>query len=366
MLGRLDRAMAIAARGRGLADAHAGHLPWAQAQVGYGTCHALVAAGRLRRAREVADERHRAAVASDAAPMAGLWAGLRGIVAKAQGRVVDAQAALREAVALLEDSDEYQSVRPCLAELAAAAAIAGDLPAARGWLSRADSQRRGVNRLYDPWVELDRAWVEVAGGSISAAVAQAQLAARLARAGEQPTFEAVALYDAARLGSAPAVRGRLDTLASTLKDGFVPLLAAAAGALAGDGADALEHAAAEFIEYGHLLLAAEVMAAAARAHQRTGQSARMRAALEQAAALAGACQGARTPLLDLSGLGTALSPREREVATLAATMPSREVAGRLGLSVHTVNNTLARAYTKLGIRNRGELSTVLRNADSDT
>jgi DNA-binding CsgD family transcriptional regulator len=366
VLGRLDRALAIAERGRAVADARAARLPWAQAQVGYGTCYALLAAGRLHRAREVADEGHRAAVASDAAPMAGLWAGLRGIVAKSQGRVVDAQAALREAVALLEGIDEYQFARPCLAELAGAAATAGDVPGAQAWLSRAERHERGANRIYDTWLELDRAWIEAATGSLSAAADQARRAARLARAGEQPAFEAAALYDAARLGVAADVCDRLNVLAGTLKDGFVPVLAAAAGALAADDPDALERAAAEFTEYGHLLLAAEAMAAAARAHRRKGQPARMRTAMEQAAALSVACQGARTPLLDLGGLGTGLSRREREVASLAATMPSREVAERLGLSVHTVNNTLARAYAKLGIRTRGELAGVLRNADSDT
>jgi DNA-binding CsgD family transcriptional regulator len=291
--------------------------------------------------------------------MAALWAGLRGIVAKAQGRVGDAQAALREAVALLEGGDEYQCVRACLAELAGAAALAGDLPAARGWLSRADGHKRGVNRLYDPWVELDRAWVEAAAGSVSAAVTLAHQAGRLAREGDQPTFEAVALYTVARLGSAAAAAERLAALAAQLQDAFVRVLAEAAAALAGDDGDALERSAAAFTEYGQLLLAAEAMAAAARAHRRAGHAGRVRATTERAAGLASACQGARTPLLDLAGLGTALSRREREVATLAATMPSREVAQRLGLSVHTVNNTLARAYAKLGIRNRSELATVL-------
>lgn len=365
-LGRLDQALAAAERGRAVADAHAERMPWARAQVGYGLCHALIAAGRLGRAREVADAGHRAAVATGAAAMAGLWAGLRGIVAKAQGRVGDAQAALREAIALLDDRDEYQYVRPCLAELAGAAALAGDVPAARGWLSRADDHKRGVNRLYDPWVELDRAWVEAASGSISTAVSLAQRAAELARAGEQPTFEAVALYTAARLGSPAAVGERLGQLAAEVPDGFVSVLAIAARALAEDDADALERAAASFTEHGHLLLAAEAMAVAARAHRRAGQTARMRATLERAAALAATCQGVRTPLLNLAGVGTALSRREREVATLAATMPSRQVASRLGLSVHTVNNTLARAYAKLGIRNRSELGAVLRDGNLDT
>jgi DNA-binding CsgD family transcriptional regulator len=366
MQGRLDRALAIAERGHAAAEAHADELPWGRAQVGYGLCHALLAAGQPHRAWEVAEQGHRAAVASDATAMAGMWAGLRGIVAKARGRVGDAQVALREAVALLDDGDEYQSLRPCLAALAGAAALAGDLPAARDWMSRADARKRRVNRLYDTWVELDRAWVEAAAGSLPAAVAQAHEAARLARAAEQPTYEAVALYDAARLGAADGVCDRLDALAGTVESGFVRVLATAARALAGRNGDALEQVAAAFHEHGYLIPAAEAMAAAARAYWRAGQTIRMRAALEQAATVASACQGARTPLLDLDGLGTPLSRREREVAMLATSLPSRAVAERLGLSVHTVNNTLARVYAKLGIRGRGELAIVLRGNDRPT
>jgi DNA-binding CsgD family transcriptional regulator len=357
-LGRLDRALTISERGRAVAEAQADRHPWAQAQVGYGTCHALRAAGHLYRAQELAEQGHRAAVASDAVPMAGLWAGLCGIVAKAQGRLTDARAALREAVALLEDNDEYQCVRPCLAELAGTAALAGDTAAARDWLHRAEERKRAANRLFDAWVELDRAWVEAATGAISSALRTAGRAAELAREREQPAFEAVALYDIARFGSASAVRDRLDALAGQLEGDITPVLAQAAAALASGSVSSLERAAAAFTKHGHLLLAAEVTAAAARAHHRMGQTMRMRAAMERAASLGVACQGARTPLLDFDGLGTVLSRREREVATLAVTLPSREVADRLGLSVHTVNNTLARAYAKLGVRNRGELAAI--------
>ncbi|MEK8106924.1 helix-turn-helix transcriptional regulator [Micromonospora sp. M12] len=44
---------------------------------------------------------------------------------------------------------------------------------------------------------------------------------------------------------------------------------------------------------------------------------------------------------------------------LAVTLPSRGIAERLGLSVNTVNNNLARVFTKLGVRNRQELAVVL-------
>jgi DNA-binding CsgD family transcriptional regulator len=58
-----------------------------------------------------------------------------------------------------------------------------------------------------------------------------------------------------------------------------------------------------------------------------------------------------------------LSPREREVAQLAASgYTSREVAVRLSISVRTVDNLLQRAYTKLGVRQRDELVAALEHA----
>jgi DNA-binding CsgD family transcriptional regulator len=37
-------------------------------------------------------------------------------------------------------------------------------------------------------------------------------------------------------------------------------------------------------------------------------------------------------------------------------MDSRRIADQLGLSVHTINNTLARVYAKLGINRRRHLA----------
>ncbi|MYR61502.1 helix-turn-helix domain-containing protein, partial [Streptomyces sp. SID625] len=51
-----------------------------------------------------------------------------------------------------------------------------------------------------------------------------------------------------------------------------------------------------------------------------------------------------------------LTPREREVAVLAATgMSNRDIADRLVVSVRTVENHLHRIYHKLGITARNDL-----------
>jgi DNA-binding CsgD family transcriptional regulator len=55
-----------------------------------------------------------------------------------------------------------------------------------------------------------------------------------------------------------------------------------------------------------------------------------------------------------------LTNREREIALLAADgLPSRVIAERLYLSVRTVDNHLARIYTKLGVTGRSQLPGVL-------
>ena len=55
-----------------------------------------------------------------------------------------------------------------------------------------------------------------------------------------------------------------------------------------------------------------------------------------------------------------LTARERDIARFAAAGASnREIATRLELSIRTVENHLQRAYEKLGVTSRAELSTAL-------
>ena len=59
----------------------------------------------------------------------------------------------------------------------------------------------------------------------------------------------------------------------------------------------------------------------------------------------------------------ALSAREREIATLAATgITSREIGARLFVSTRTVENHLQHVYAKLGVSCRAELARFLQHA----
>jgi len=360
-LGRLGEALAVADQGLAVARAQPQELPWGETQLGMARCQLLLGAGRLAEARAIADAGYQAAVADRSAERTGGWAGFRGLVAKTQGQVATAEASLREAVALLDEQDPYRFVRWCLAELASVAALVGDQGAAAAWLDRADARGGQANRFFDSWVQLDRAWVAAGAGELTRAAELAGQAAELAKARGQFTLEAVALHDVARLGAPAGVRERLGELAGLLEGRLGPLLAASAAALAARDGAALDRVAAAFEDLGALLLAAEAAAAAAHAHQAAARDARANASRERAAALAAACEGARTPGLGPDAQTSVLTRREREAAMLAAAgTSSREIAARLGLSVRTVDNYLGRAYAKLGLTSRTELAALLR------
>jgi DNA-binding CsgD family transcriptional regulator len=360
-LGRLSEALAVAERGLAIARAHPEELPWGETQLGLARCQLLLGAGRLAEARAIADAGYQAAVADRSPEQTGGWAGFRGLVAKAQGQVATAEASFREAVALLDEQDPYRFMRCCLAELASVAAVRGDQPAATAWLDRAAARQGNANRLFDAWVELDRAWVAAGAGELTRAHRLARHAADMGRASGQFTFEVVALHDVARLGAPAGVRDRLEELAGLLEGRLAPVLATSAAALAVQDGPALDRVAAAFEDLGALLLAAEAAAAAARAHRAAARDARANASQERAAALAAACQGASTPGLGPGALASTLTTREREVAMLAsARTSSREIAARLDLSVRTVDNYLSRVYAKLGVSSRSQLAALLR------
>ncbi|MEU7746686.1 LuxR C-terminal-related transcriptional regulator [Nonomuraea sp. NPDC049158] len=336
--------------------------PWTEAQVGAARCVALVLAGALTTAAKSVDIAYREAVETRmAAPMVGMWAIVRGFVAKAQGRVKPAQQALREAVVLLGEHDPLRLPAVYLAELAGAYAMAGDTVQADAWLCRMEGCPPPRGALFDAWIERDRAWVAAAALDLPSAAGHALGAAKTAGKAGVPMIEALALFDAARFGAAKEVCDKLHQLARGTAAPATAAFATMATALATDDAHLLAETAERLHRLGHLLPAAEAAATAHRLHAGARRRTAAKAALVFARELLTECDGARTPLTDLTGaLEVSLTPRELQVAKLtAAGLPSRAVADRLGLSLRTVNNHLGRVYAKLGVSGRDALAQVL-------
>jgi DNA-binding CsgD family transcriptional regulator len=358
LLGRFDYARTTYERGTDAARRISGH-PWGSTLLGIGGCLRHLLSGSAPDAWQLVDGQFQANAHKGTDTVAGIWAVYRGVVARFQGNLELAAVALREAAVLLDDTDPYHLLRLCFAELAAVAALSGDGTGATAWLDRADGRRGEAGRLYEPWAELSRAWVRAAAGRPEAAQ-QARYAAALARDSDQPTIEMVALYDAARLGDADAVRHRLTKLGNVVEGPVGTTMAVAANALAGGDGEALDRATTAFASFGYRLHAAETATAAARAHRHAGERPRAVRSQEQAATLLDACPKATTPLLVLADPLAGLTRREREVARLAAAGRSgREIARTLHLSARTVDNHLGRAYAKLGVSGRPALAALL-------
>jgi DNA-binding NarL/FixJ family response regulator len=184
-----------------------------------------------------------------------------------------------------------------------------------------------------------------------------------ARAESQTGLAAAVLaaHDLVRLRDAVGGISSLTRLVEQVQGPLVEACAEHAAAVVSGEAERIEAAAARFAEMGALLWAAEAESEASAAHRQASREQSARAAGARAAQLLERCEGARTPALALAGPVEELTPREREIATLAARGASnREIAERLVVSVRTVENNLQRAYGKLGIRNRRELAHVLQ------
>jgi DNA-binding CsgD family transcriptional regulator len=352
VLGDHERATTAFRHGLATAARHAVELPWARVQIGCAYTMALLAIGRVDDAMRLTAQEYASAVRAERPEPIGVWAGFHGVVAKTRGDLAGAAVNLRESLTLLSGYDTFRLAAPCLSALACTNALTGHARRAVRLLARADSPQRRTSRLFLPWIERDRAWTQAAAGNLTSAATTARRAASLARDLGQPTIEAWALYDAARLGDAPMVRVRLGQLTV----GAAPVFATAAAALAAQDAEQLQWAALALQAMGLRLHAAEAATRAGVLFRSNGRQTRAAAVAE----LAKQCPDARTPLLDSTDLPATLTRREREVVQLASSgRSSKQIAAHLTLSVRTVDNYLGRAYLKLGVRSRAELAAIL-------
>ena len=316
-----------------------------------------MARGPPRRGREPAQHAYERELERRSAQYTALAAGTLSVIWLARGRVRTALRWSRESTALLRDVDAVGMLPWALAGLAQAAAQAGEAELARGAVHEMELRPLG-HKGFECELGLARAWSAAADGELSRAHAQALAAADLAQSRGQAAFALRALHVLCRFGEAAGAAPRIARLADHVDGPFAQLAAAHAAALvARDGRTLLE-VADHFGALDARLLAAEAAQAAAAAHHAAGREASARGG-RALRPLAGALRDCRPPTL-LAGSVQELTPREREIALLAASgLTSRQIAERLVVSVRTVDNHLQHAYRKLGIARREELPGVL-------
>jgi ATP/maltotriose-dependent transcriptional regulator MalT len=313
--------------------------------------------GSLVEIEAEAEEFHRRVPVDKTAGRA-LAAVLLGRAALSRGHVQRARHFLREAVMRASASGAEALLPWALSGLAQSAALAGDLPAAERALRDTECQSCS-GPAHDLDLTLSRAWVVAARGEVGRAAALAIAAADTvgeSRNGEQ--FAALALHDAGRLGASLAVADRLAELAARGDSRLLRVCTTHTAARRDGDAGGLVEAAGQFEALGADLRAAEAWTQAAAAHQARGRPGPASVAGGRAQACLDRCEGARTPgLIPQEILAPSLTRRQREVAGLVALgLSNREVAGKLYVSLRTVENHLYQVYAKLDVVDRRDLA----------
>jgi len=364
-VGHLHKGARLAADRLATASRWAAAFPTIDLYLDLARIRALLLSGEIVEAQQHAETAYEAAVIEGAEFPRAIWSFGRGVSSLLRGHPTQAIPALRETRAVFESADRG-FLRPTLAYLAMATALAGDSDAA----DREERAAREANAGFDGIFGIDcaraGAWVCAARGDLTAAARIASSAAESAADLQHPTFEALALYDVARFAPSRPVADRLEQLAEVVDGPLVRAMADHARGLVDDDGVLLDGAAAAFATSGADLYGAEASLTAARTHRRAGKRASAFAALAQARELSAQCEGARTPALTWTDQPEDLTPREREIADLAAgNLSSREIAEQLGIRTRTVDNLLGRVYTKLGISSRQELTALRRGGETD-
>lgn len=316
----------------------------------------LVEAGRIDEAEMLGRMSYEWSLAGGHTMGQGWFSLLLARSAQTGGRLEESVRRFRESALAFRDLRDHGIRRWALAGLAQVAATLGRAAEASAALDEIDTAPPTAVHLLEAEVLRARAWTAIARGSLVEGRRLLHEALDWATARGQHGIELTILHDQVRLGDVEAA-ARCAALATIVQGPLAAARGDHATALAVSDAGGLDRAAESFAAIGANLFAAEAASQAAQRHRDEGRGASAAASAERSAELAARCDGAATPALSTSRASGRLTPRELELATMAAAgRSSAAIAAELGISIRTVNNLLQRAYVKLGVSGRHELA----------
>jgi DNA-binding CsgD family transcriptional regulator len=291
-------------------------------------------------------------LARDAAPFE--WPLMRGVVAQLRGDHDVATTELMDA-AVLQRGGKGIFDAEASAWLVVALCDAGAAADAAAAMAQFPARHLAVVPGLEAWAAGVLACAR--GDSHGGAELLRAAAAEAGRAGAALVEARYLVELADRVPGERRLVGRLDELAATLDAPVLQCLCRLARARIDGDPDAILAGAEHLAGFG---LEPRSVAAAAHARQ-IARKTRDRVSARRAATLIRRLRGDSSAWPSPApGHGPALTPREAEVAGLAAGgFADREIAARLFVSVRTVESHLARVYRKLGVGSRTQLANAL-------
>lgn len=287
---------------------------------------------------------------------AGFAASFLGELAIHGGRYREAERWLAEAESRFADHDAFATLS-CVHGLRAGVACMTGEPA--------DAQK-AVERMRRHMLERpprSPQMISLACGEGWAARARGDAAgveefSRQAAATSDSNVRARLLHEALRAGARPAtVAFELERLAGDTDSALIEAFAAHATAAARRDGAALLDAADRLAAIGCVAAAVDAAATAARTFLGEGRQASARRAAARMHQLHPSGEGWDAPVIDgLDGVASGLTPRETQIAALAARgLSNQQIADEMVLSVRTVETYVYRAMQKRNVDNRRDL-----------
>jgi DNA-binding CsgD family transcriptional regulator len=239
-------------------------------------------------------------------------------------------------------------------------ALIGERREALAALAEMESARRQAASTIDGELARARCAVAAVDGDLVLARTIALEAADRALELGQVAIAVVHACDAARHGDVAGAAARVRDVASGLTGPLLPAMAAHVLAWARADPAGLDAASQAYAAAGAYLLAAEAAAVATRMHREAGARTAAALLVVRSAEFGERCAGCRSPILDRRPCVSPLTPRELQVARLAARgLRNRQIAVELGISTRTVETHVQHAYGKLGVADRSLLARAL-------
>ncbi len=335
-------------------------IPWGLGNLMVAASIGLAESGRLEAAEAIGQELYDRALAEDDEWLRPRGASGLGVAALIRGQARTATRYFRITVGSLNRLDE-QFLRYNLSWLARGAAAAGYVEEARQALHPSIDGPRFP--LFEADWLIAEAALLAADRDFAAATDRALSAARHAGSLGQLATLAIAAHDAVRYTESTEGAALLAAVADRTDGPLFRCLADHARARVDGDPAALLAVSGQFEHLGALLYSAEAAYAAARAHRKIGAGRAAAAAAVLATGLHARCENASIPWASGFRSAEMLTPREQEVALMAAAgEPDAAIASRLQISVRTVQNHLTRAYRKLAVTGRHDLPDALSDA----
>ena len=311
----------------------------------------LSAAGDLARALRVTAEH--ADPGHDRPPLP-VWLSHHSILLALTGDLDAAADRMDESITAHQQADPFGLLPQARGIAAMLAGQRGEPAAARTHLEGL-TEDDALRPRTGVWIARGRVWELAAHGRLDdAATVAAEQGAHAARA-DHVTWAVWLLHDAVRIGRPePVAELMAATVARTAGADLQQDLLRHAQLLTRGDPVGLLPCAHRLAKAGALLIAAEAAAQASRLFASADATVAAARAAAQSSSWERQCPGAATPAL--RGRRHGPTGREMDVAVLAAAgLTSAEIAGRLFISVRTVDNHLRSLYRRLDLHGRTEL-----------